>query len=74
MSAGETFEQFDERLAADGDLFCRLVDMRGGCTCFVWPPCLNCTEPMTEDEAEYLGWEPPEPAIDYMAEVRRLCR
>jgi|JI8StandDraft_1071087.scaffolds.fasta_scaffold559394_2 hypothetical protein len=75
MSNRETFEQFNERCADDGDLYRRLVDMRGGCVCcFVYPPCTRCSFPMTEREATLLGWEPPEPVIDYMAEVRRLCR
>lgn len=56
-----TFEQFQERIADDTKMILALVEMRGGCTCFLSPPCNNCCEPITEDEAEYLGWERPEP-------------
>jgi len=66
-----TFDEFSERVADDGDKYLRLVEMRGGCRCFICPPCSACSTPMNEREAVELGWE-PEP--DYMAEVRRLCR
>lgn len=50
-----------------------LVEHRGGCTCFISPPCNACCEPMTEDEAEYLGYEPPEP-IDYLGAARDVVK
>lgn len=54
-------------------LFPALVEHRGGCRCFISPPCGACSNPMTYAEAEYLGYEPPEPAIDYMVAVRAMC-
>lgn len=32
-----------------------LVQLRGGCSCHINPPCSNCSEPITKDEAEELG-------------------
>ena len=43
----------------------QLVEMRGGCTCFLSPPCGNHVNPLTEEEAEELGLFDPEP-VDYM--------
>lgn len=53
-----TFEAFDEVLAECGDLYRRLIDLRGGCRCFIAPPCRACCEPMTESEARSIGWLP----------------
>ena len=52
----------------------RLINLRGGCTCFLSPPCSACCEPLTEDEAGRLGLAAPEPATDYMKAVRDLCK
>lgn len=49
-------EALDEKLAADDDMRSRLVDHRGGCTCFISPPCHACCEPLTAREADALGW------------------
>lgn len=38
----------------------RLVEMRGGCTCCISPPCCRCTDEITWDEALYLGFDPDE--------------
>lgn len=37
-----------------------LLKHRGGCHCATFgnPPCSNCTNPLTEDEAEALGFIP----------------
>lgn len=37
--------------ADEGGLYVRLVEMRGGCRCFISPPCKACSDPITEDEA-----------------------
>lgn len=50
------------------DLFELLVDRRGGCRCYDRPPCSACSEPLTEDEADELGWIKPEAE---QAEARR---
>lgn len=34
----------------------RLVEKRGGCRCCVSPPCSACTEPLTEDELNTVGY------------------
>jgi hypothetical protein len=53
----------------------RLLELRGGCTCFVFPPCWRCVNQITEHEAEELGLiEEPEPQIDYMGAVRAMCK
>ncbi len=49
-------EALDERLAGCDDMRSRLVDHRGGCTCFISPPCNACCEPLTAREADDLGW------------------
>lgn len=33
-----------------------LVEHRGGCTCFLHPPCNACCEPIPLSEAVDLGW------------------
>jgi len=36
----------------------RLVEIRGGCTCFLCPPCSACSDPLTQDEVDELNeWE-----------------
>jgi hypothetical protein len=41
-----------------------LLDYRGGCHCATtsMPPCGNCSSPIRQDEAEYLGFI-PEPRV-----------
>lgn len=39
----------------DSNQYLRLVEMRGGCSCHLRPPCFNCSEPPTEEELEQLG-------------------
>lgn len=58
-----TLDEFHQHVADDGAMFRKLLDLRGGCTCFLSPPCGNCVEPITEHEAECLGWERPEPDV-----------
>lgn len=57
-----TLDELNE-VIVDRDEFHRLLDLRGGCRCYDNPPCLACSEPITEDEAEELGFEitSPEP-------------
>lgn len=72
-----TLDDVSELLAADEGLYRKLVDLRGGCSCHLRPPCFNCSEPLTEWEAARLGYEVdvsvPIPA-DYLSITRDLCR
>lgn len=63
----------------------QLLMFRGGCTCFLSPPCRACTEPMTFEEAEILGHVPPmgaeaetelskPPVADIMSITRKMFR
>ena len=49
----EAFEKLEPRTWL-GDVnraaWDRLVEIRGGCSCRLSPPCHNCTEPPTEEE------------------------
>lgn len=73
-----TFDEVAKRLPEDTDMLLELIDHRGGCACFVSPPCSACSEPLTVDEAIELGWMEDEPATavqpDYMKAVRDMCR
>lgn len=55
-----------------------LIHLRGGCTCFIFPPCSACSTPIHWDECEDLGIDPlrdaPKSPIDYMKAVRDLCK
>ena len=56
-----------------------LLEMRGGCRCFLCAPCGACVEPISDEEAALLELVPfpekPEaPSIDYMRAVHDLCR
>jgi hypothetical protein len=33
------------------------MEARGGCTCFISPPCHACIEPPTREELEDVGFE-----------------
>ena len=33
----------------------KILDARGGCTCFISPPCWACAEPLTEAELTDAG-------------------
>jgi len=49
---------FDEWCEANIDMIGeKLAEIRGGCSCHLNPPCGNHSDPITEDEAEELGWE-----------------
>lgn len=39
----------------DGIDHLRLIELRGGCTCFNRAPCQQCSDPITEKEAALLG-------------------
>lgn len=56
-----TFDEFAENICDDDSAYRRLIEMRGGCRCCISPPCHACVDPLTEREAECLGWEPPTP-------------
>lgn len=38
----------------------QLVEMRGGCSCDINPPCFNCTDSPTVDELQELGVDEPD--------------
>lgn len=56
----------------------KLLDMRGGCTCFISPPCRACAEPITDDEFDELLEAFPEelapPPVDFSAITRGFCQ
>lgn len=71
----------------DGQLR-RLIELRGGCRCWMSAPCSACCDPITDEEAEELGValapaapEVPPPVWDTrpivpghaMAAVRAMC-
>ena len=49
-------ELYDAELSEEQYL--KLIKHRGGCTCFISPPCNNCCEPCTVEEAEILCFSP----------------
>lgn len=54
----------------------RLVEYRGGCSCHLSPPCAAHSDPLTLDEAEWLGLldDEVEPAVDLLAITRSFCK
>ena len=54
-----TFEEFAESVIEIEELRKALAELRGGCSCHISPPCFACSEPLTLEEAYYLGWEEP---------------
>jgi len=50
----EELEKMDEELTNEQRIL--LIRHRGGCSCHINPPCSNCCNPLTEDEAEWLLW------------------
>lgn len=54
----------------------KLSRFRGGCSCHINPPCSNCVNPITEEEAEYLGFiekqENTTAYVEYMSMADRL--
>lgn len=39
-------------MITEDDVYVRLRELRGDCSCHISPPCHNCSEPMNADEAE----------------------
>lgn len=53
----------------------QLIHLRGGCTCFISPPCSTCCTPIHWDECLDLGINPRrDEKPDYLKAVRDLCR
>lgn len=63
----------------------QLIELRGGCSCFISPPCGSCCNPLTFEEAETLGHVPPmgveaetelakPPVADIMSITRKMFR
>lgn len=48
-------------LDVDEPAWREIVHRRGGCRCFISPPCNACVEPATEDELNYVGYTYGEP-------------
>lgn len=46
-----------------------LVELRGGCSCHLYPPCWSCSDPITQKEAELLGIV-PDGAVAQMESAR----
>lgn len=57
-----SFDAFVDSIWNDDKLLRKLIEMRGGCRCCLSPPCSACSEPITHEEAESLGYEEKEPA------------
>jgi hypothetical protein len=53
MTTKDRIGELDE--AMDDDTRARLIQLRGGCSCCVSPPCSACCNPLTEEEAIRLG-------------------
>lgn len=49
-----------EDIELDSSQIQRLLELRGGCHCHTlrFPPCHNCTDPLTQEEADILGFCP----------------
>ena len=39
----------------DDDTHNKLTQLRGGCSCFISPPCANCVDPITFGEGREIG-------------------
>jgi hypothetical protein len=50
LPAGDWLGDHSERAWA------KLLEMRGGCSCHVSPPCGACTEPISEEELNSVGF------------------
>lgn len=44
-----------EKVANDDALLCELINLRGGCSCHISPPCPVCCNELTVAEAIELG-------------------
>lgn len=55
----ETLKEIHQSLSDEQEK--ELVAYRGGCSCHISPPCHAHSEPLTEEEAEYLGLLPSIP-------------
>lgn len=67
-----TLDEAADEIVNTPGLWRELTDLRGGCQCPLgYPPCYACSEPLTEQEAEKLGFELG-PA--YLSITRALCR
>lgn len=40
----------------DSGAWAQLIENRGGCKCFISPPCFACCEPVTEAELNEVGF------------------
>lgn len=56
MSDLEYIAEDDCLLDVDEAAWRRVLDKRGGCSCCVSPPCNNCTDPITEEELNRVGY------------------
>ncbi len=55
MSTDSQLDELAEKVLSDDFLRGELVRLRGGCSCFISPPCEACCNPLTAGEAAYLG-------------------
>lgn len=55
--SGLTFVSEDDCfIDVDSDAWFQLIENRGGCRCFISPPCSACSEPITEEELNRVGY------------------
>lgn len=52
----------------DESAWLRIVSKRGGCRCCISPPCAACTEPVTEEELQSVGYtyEDAAPTVQHL--------
>lgn len=56
MSDLKTIAEDSCLLDVDESAWRDLVEGRGGCSCCISPPCHACTEPVTEEELNRVGY------------------
>ncbi len=61
----ETISDDDCLLDVDRAAWDRILEKRGGCRCCISPPCAACTEPITEDELNSVGYTYEAPAARF---------
>ena len=55
---GDLIEISDDECLMDVDepAWLHVVELRGGCSCYISPPCNACVEPISEDELNNVGY------------------
>jgi hypothetical protein len=55
LISDDQLDDLSEKVANDDSLMAELISLRGGCSCHLSPPCAACANPLTADEAIFLG-------------------